>query len=113
MRLGTRAELLGPLGTVLGTTAIPPVDTRRIQGAAHDVVADAREILDTPTTNQDDRVLLQCVAYTGDIRIHFTTVGETNPRHLPKRGVRLLRRLSKHSQADTTSLGTLLEVGRL
>jgi hypothetical protein len=43
-------------------------------GSADDVIADARQILDTAAANQDDRVLLQVVAFSGDIGSDFNAV---------------------------------------
>lgn len=44
------------------------LDTLRIERAAHRMVTNAREILHTSTTNQDDGVLLKVVPFTTDVR---------------------------------------------
>ncbi len=56
------------------------------------MVANARQILDTTTTNQHNGVLLEVVALAADVRRDFETVGQPYPRDLPHRRVRLFRR---------------------
>ena len=52
-----------PLRAVLRTaTLVAPVDARVVERAAHDVVTNAREILDAAAAHQHHRVLLQVVA---------------------------------------------------
>src|SRR3954467_297505 len=38
-----------------------------VERAAHDLVADARQVLDAAATDEHDRVLLQVVPLTGDV----------------------------------------------
>src|ERR671929_168824 len=60
--------LLRPLGAVLGAALAPVVDPGRVERAPHDVVPDARQILDAAAPDEDDRVLLQVVPLTRDVR---------------------------------------------
>src|SRR6266511_2649026 len=48
----------------------------RIEGAADDVVADARQVFDAASADQDDGVLLQVVSLAGDVARHFHSVGQ-------------------------------------
>src|SRR6185503_17667920 len=59
---------LWTFGAVLRTALLAIADADGIQRAANHVIANARQILDAPATNQNDRVLLQIVSDAGDIR---------------------------------------------
>src|SRR5688572_9809285 len=100
---------LGALGAVLGTALMTIGNAARVECAANDVIAYARQILHTATANQHDRVLLQIVAFAGDIRGHFVAVRQTNTRHFAERGVRLLGRRGVNTRADAALLGIPLE----
>src|SRR3569833_1910053 len=56
-RLATR--LLRPLGAVLGPALLPVLHALRVEHAAENVVAHARQVLDAAAADHDDRVLLQ------------------------------------------------------
>src|SRR5688500_7658113 len=90
--LERRLMLLGPLGAVLRPRLATVAHARRVQRAADDVVAHARQILHTAAPDEHDRVLLEVVPLARDVRRHFVPVGQTHTGHLPKRRVRLLRR---------------------
>src|SRR5579883_1917213 len=66
---------LGPFCAVLRAALLAVGDADRVHGAAHDVVADAGQILDAPTADQHDRVLLQVVADAGNIGRDLNAVG--------------------------------------
>ena len=100
----------GLLRSVLRAAAVSTFDTRRIQRATNDVVADTGEILDAPTANQNNGVLLERMTDTGNVRIHLIAVGQANTRDLTKGRVRLLWRLSKNAQANSAALRRLLEI---
>src|SRR4051794_41017907 len=85
--LGSLLLLLGALGAVLGTALAAIGDARRIEGAADDVVANAREILHAAAANHDDRVLLEVVTLAGDVRRHFHLVRQTDAGDLAQRRV--------------------------
>src|SRR5262249_302986 len=76
---------LRPLGPVLRTSLLALRYTGGIERATDNVVADTGEILDTASANQHDRVLLQIVPDTGDVRGHFDPVGQANARDLTQR----------------------------
>src|SRR3989304_1089308 len=100
---------LGLLGAVLRPGLFAVLDALGIQAAAHDVVTHARQILHTAAANQDHRVLLQVVAFAADVADHLEPVGQAYLRHLPKRGVRLLRRRGVDTGADTALLRTIAQ----
>src|SRR5665647_5296 len=104
--------LLRALRAVLGARLLAVLDARRIEGAADDVVANAREILDATAADQDDRVLLQIVSLARDVRRHFHLVRQTNARDLAEGRVRLLRGRRVDAGANATLLRALLQGGR-
>src|SRR5579884_4453036 len=62
---------LGPLGAVLRPALLAALDAGRIERAADDVVAHARQVLHAAPADQHDRVLLQIVADAGNVGRHL------------------------------------------
>src|SRR3954454_1597611 len=75
-----------------------------VERAADDLVADAREILDAAAADEDDRVLLEVVALTGDVGRDLDPSGDAHAGNLAQRRVRLLRRRGVDASADTPPL---------
>src|SRR4029079_8444553 len=107
----------GPLRGMSALLLLRPVTTRgllavldalRVQRAADDLVAHAGEVLHTAATDQDDRVLLEVVTLTGDVRGDLHLAGELDAGDLAQRGVRLLRRGRVHAGAHDSALATPL-----
>lgn len=73
------------LGPVFGPTLQTSRHTGCIQCTAHDVIANARKILDTTASDQDNTVLLKIMADTRDIRRDLELVRETNTRDFSQR----------------------------
>src|SRR5580698_7066388 len=69
-------RFLRALDAVLGAAAAAFLDARRIQRAAHNVVAHAGEILNAAAAHEHDRVLLQVVALVGDVGNDLVAVRE-------------------------------------
>ena len=67
--------LLRPLRAILGAGLHPLGDALGIQSAADNVVTDTRKVLYTAATDEDDAVLLQIVADTGNIRGNLDIIG--------------------------------------
>src|SRR5688572_651600 len=101
---GHRRNLLRLLRAVLRTRLAPLGHTRRVEAAANDLVAKAREVLDAATTNQHDGVLLQVVTLARDVGTDLHAVREPDSRDLAQRGVRLLRRGRVDARADAALL---------
>src|SRR5690349_18978247 len=123
-RFGTRPRLLisllsstrsalGALGAVLRAALTTALDAHRVERAADDVIANAREILHAAAADEHDRVLLQVVADARDVGRDLDPVGEPHPRDLPQRRVRLLRRRGVDADADAAPLRAGLERGAL
>src|SRR5258706_358819 len=90
---GMDLSLLRALRAVFRPTLHPPLHADRVERAADDVIAHAREILDAAAANEHQRVLLEVVTDARNVGRHFDAVGEAHARDLAKRRVRLLRRL--------------------
>ena len=102
--------LLGPLRSVLRAAAIPAIHAGRIEGSPHDVITNAGKILDATASDQHDRVLLQRMPDSRDVRIDFAPIRETHPRHLSERGVRLFRCRREDTKTHTAPLRRTFEV---
>lgn len=63
------------LGAIFRATLRAATYTGSIQRTAYDVITYTREVFHTTATNEYDRVLLQVVAFTRDVRVHLFTVG--------------------------------------
>ena len=96
---------LGTLCTVLGTGLHTAVHALGIQSATNDVITDTGKVLNTTAANQNDRVLLQVVANTGDISGNFHAIGQTHAGDLTQSGVRLLGGGGTDSGSHATLLG--------
>ena len=81
---------LGALCTVLGTGLHTTLNTLSIQSTTDDVVANTGKVLNTAAADQNNRVLLQVVADTGDVSGNFHTVGQAYTSDLTQCRVRLL-----------------------
>lgn len=101
--------LFWSLGPVLGPTLLSPGHPERVQSATYDMIAYARQIFYTTTTNQYNRVLLQVVSNTRYVRRHFDAIGQPNTSYFPQRGVRLLGRCCINSHTYPPFLRACLQ----
>jgi len=85
------ALFTSPFGAVATTGLLAVTHTRGVERAADDLVANARQVLHTAASHEDDRVLLEVVANAGDVGRDLDARGQTHTRHLAKGRVRLLR----------------------
>ena len=99
---------LRTLCTVLGTGLHTLGNTLCIECTTDDVVTNTREILNTAASDQNNAVLLKVMAYTGDVRRYFDTVGQSYSGDLSDSGVRLLRGSGLNSCANASLLGRVL-----
>src|SRR5215472_1310505 len=77
-QLSIPAILFRSLRSVLRASLFAVSDSGRIQCASHHVIAHAGKVLDAASTDKHDRVLLQVVSNTRDVRGHFDAVGQTH-----------------------------------
>src|SRR4029077_20462890 len=106
---GSLARLLRPLGAVLRTALLAVLDALRIEHAAQDVVAHAREVLHAAAADHDHRVLLQIVALARNVTDHLEAVGQAYFCDFAQRRVRLLRRCRVDARADAAFLRRVLQ----
>jgi hypothetical protein len=100
--------LLGTLGAVFRAALLAVLHALGIEHAAQNVVAHARKVANTTAADQHNRVLLQVVAFTRNVRNHFAAVGQADLGNLAKRRVRLLRGRGIHAGANAALLRVLL-----
>src|SRR4029079_9219855 len=98
-----------PLRAVFRTRLLAVCNPRGTQRPTNNVVANTREVLDTAATDQDDGVLLQIVADTGDVGCYFNPIGQTHTCDFAKGRIRLLWRLRVHASAHASFLRTFLQ----
>ena len=96
---------LGTLCTVLGTGLHTAIDALSIQSTTNDVITDTGKVLNTTATDQNNRVLLQVVANTGNVSGNFHTVGQAHTSDLTQCRVRLLGGSGTDGSANATLLG--------
>src|SRR5664279_2994164 len=100
---GSRAGLRA-FGAVLGAALLTARDPSGVQGAAHDVISHAGQVLDAAAADEHDRVLLQVVAHAWDISRHFNLVCQANARDFTQGRIRLLGRSRVNPRADSPPL---------
>src|SRR4051794_17542316 len=93
------------LDAVLGAGLLAVAHAGGVERAADDLVADAREVLDATAADEHDRVLLEVVAFAGDVRGDLDAPGDPHAGDLAQRRVRLLGRARIHARAPRASLG--------
>src|SRR5216683_3274711 len=74
LRRGMFLSCLRRLGAIFGAALLAVFHALRVERAAHDVVAHARQVFHPPAADQHHRVLLQVVALAADIADHFEAV---------------------------------------
>ena len=97
-------QRLRALRAVLRAACWRSLRRRRIERAAHGVVAHARQVLDAAAADQHHRVLLQVVAFAADVADDLVAVGQAHLGDLAQRRVRLLRRGRVDARADAATL---------
>src|SRR5690349_4557809 len=67
-------RLLRTLRAVLRAALLAVLDALRIENAAEDVIANARQVLDAAAADHDHRVLLKVMAFTRNVADDLETV---------------------------------------
>src|SRR4051812_19313914 len=93
------------LHAVLGPGLLAIRHAGGVERSAHDLVADARQVLDAAAAHEHDRVLLQVVALARNVDRDLHPVREPHARDLAQRRVRLLRGGGVDARADAPALG--------
>src|SRR5438552_17380616 len=84
-RRDTSVPLLWTLSAVFRAALTAILDPLSIEGAANDMITNARKVFDPATADQYHRMLLQVVTLAGDVARYLVAVGEANPRDLAQR----------------------------
>src|SRR6476620_8814726 len=95
--------LLLHLCAVTAACLLTVLHTLGIEGATDDLVTDTRKVLNTTTANEHNGVLLQVVAYTGDVSGNFNATVEAHTCDLTQSRVRLLRGGRVNAGANTAA----------
>src|SRR5918998_1214376 len=97
------------LGPVTRTGLPAVADPLGVEGAADDLVADARQVLHPAAADEHDRVLLEVVADARDVGGDLDAAGQPDPGDLAEGGVRLLRGRGVDAGAHPPALGRALQ----
>ncbi len=89
------------------------VDTQRIAATAHNLVTHTRQVANTTTTDQHDRVFLAVMAFTWDVYGYFLGVGQTHAGDLRRAELGFLGVNRTHLQANALLLRALVQNDRL
>src|SRR6187200_2922555 len=108
---GISALLLLRAVTAAGLLAV--LHALGVERAADDLVADTGKVLHPAAADEHDRVLLEVVADTRDVRGDLDAARQAHAGDLAEGGVRLLRGGRVDARADAASLGRALEGRRL
>src|SRR5678816_2914891 len=103
----------GLLGAILRPALSAVGDACGVQGSPDHLVADARQIPDTTTADEDDRVLLKVVPHTRNVARDLHAVSEPDAGDLAQSRVRLLGRGRVDPRADAPLLRRAAEGRRL
>src|ERR1700760_2333608 len=101
------------LRSVTAASLLAVADALGVQGTADDLVTDARQVTHPAAAHEHDRVLLQVVADTRDVRGDLDLAGQPDTGDLAQSRVRLLRRRRVDARAHAAALRALLERRRL
>ena len=104
---------LGTLGTVFAAALGAVLHACGIESAADDVVAYTGKVLHTAAAHHYDGVLLQVVAFAGDVGVHFLAVGQAHTCDLTHCRIRLFGGGGVHTHTDTATLGARIQSGAL
>ena len=95
------------------TTAAATVNPKAVECSAHDVIAHAGKVFHLAAANEDDRVLLEIVAFAGNVGDDFLAICESNLGNLAESGVGLLGCAGHDLHTDAAALGAIHQGWRL
>src|SRR5690348_9716312 len=103
----------GPFRAIFGARLLAIIHASRIERSANHVITHSRQVLHASATNEHDRVFLQVVPNSRNVRGHFSVIRQPCARHFSECRVRLLRRLRINADAHSSLLRTSIESRRL
>src|SRR6266576_4292662 len=89
---------------IFGAAASTSIHAKTVEGATHNVVAHAWQILHAPSAHEHDGVLLQIVSLAWNVGNHFLAIRQPHFCHFAQGRIRLLRRARHHLHAHTAPL---------
>src|SRR5919106_2200951 len=99
------SSLLRTLRPIFGPSLAPVLHTSGVQGPTNHMIADAGEILDASAADQDDRMFLEVVPDTRNIRGHLDAIREADTGHLAQRRIGFFWRRGVYPHAHPSLLG--------
>ena len=108
-----RKKLLGFLCAVTRTRLLSLGNACGIECAAHDMITNAGQVLNSSASDEYGRVLLKVMAFAGDVNGTFLLVGKSYPCNLSDCRVRLLGRGGRYGKAYAAFLRAVVQNGRL
>ena len=100
----TRFTVLRFFCAIFASAAFSVSDACGIEGAADDMITDARQVSYSSASDKDSAVLLQIMVDARDIGGDFLAVGKSYTGDFPQRGVGLFGRLRPDYEADPAFL---------
>src|SRR5262249_49624894 len=85
--------------TIAAARHISLGDRARVEATAHDLVANVN-VLHATCAHDDDRVLLEAMAFARDVGGNFLPIGESHTSYFADGRVRLARRHRRHFGAN-------------
>ena len=82
-----------------------------VQNASDDVISNPWTILDASAPDQNDRMLLKIVAFTGNIGRNFNPRGQSHPGHLAQRRIGFSGSTCVDAGANPAALRTSFQLG--
>ena len=101
------------LSTVTAARPLTTFNAKGVAASAYHLVSNTRQVADSSTTNEHNRVLLKVVPFAGDVNGDFLPVAQLDPRNLTQSRVRLLGGHRTNLQTNALLLGAFLQDGRL
>src|SRR5699024_2506026 len=95
---------LGALSTVFAAGLVAVGNALRVKRTTDDVVTNTGKVLDTAAADQNDAMLLQVMADTGNVRGDLDTIREADTGNFTQSRVRLLGGHGTHRRADAAFL---------
>ena len=99
------------LGTVPATCLLSTIYSGGVERSTNDLITHTRQVSNSSTANQHDRVFLQRMSLTGNVHGNFLSIGKSYPCDFSERGIRLLGGHCTHQETHASFLRTLVQNG--
>ena len=99
--------LFWPFRSVFRSSSSSFSDSGRVQYSANNMITNSRQIRNPTATDHHDRMFLQIMPDSGNIRRHFHSVGKPDPGNLSKRRIWFFGSGCGNLDADAALEGTV------